>query len=145
MPPSVVFKLGPAPKSTANFNPLKGADVKVPAVDKNNMPVGGVRFPDAEYPLGKPMPVSLAPVITTSIDNTCGNRGAWQPFTTAELAAKYGSKEKYLDLYRGGIQKLTAQGFVLAEDEQPMLDYAGYLWDHAENYLAPDAKQAAAR
>jgi hypothetical protein len=142
LPPSTVFDLGPAPASTANFNPLKGADVKVPRVDANNMPVGGVRFPDAEYPLGKPQPVSLAPVITTSIGNTCGNRGQWQPFTPAELTAKYGSKEKYLALYGGGIQKLVGQGFLLAEDEKPMLDYAAYLWDHAENYLR-DAKQAA--
>lgn len=142
LPPSSVFELGPAPASTANFNPLKGADVKVPRVDANNMPVGGVRFPDADYPLGKPLPVSLAPVITTSIDNTCGNRGAWQPFTAAELNAKYGSKEKYLGLYRTGIQKLVGQGFLLAEDEKAMLDYAGYLWDHADNYLS-NAKQAA--
>lgn len=144
LPPSSVFKLGPAPKSTANFNPLAGVDLKVPLADANNMPLGGVRFPDAEYPLGKPMPVSLAPVITTSIDNTCGNRGAWQPFTTAELNAKYGSKEKYLELYRGAFQKLVGQGFLLAEDEKPMLDYAGYLWDHAENYLATP-RQAAAK
>ena len=142
LPPSTVFEFGPAPTSTANFNPLKGADVKVPRVDANNMPVGGVRFPDADYPLGRPLPVSLAPVITTSIDNTCGNRGAWQPFTTAELNAKYGSKEKYLALYRSGFRKLVGQGFLLAEDEKPMLDYAGYLWDHAENYLV-GAKQAA--
>jgi hypothetical protein len=32
----------------------------------------------------------------------------------------------------------------LAEDEQAMLGYAEYLWDHAENYLA-DGKQAAAQ
>jgi len=137
LPPSTVFKLGPAPKSNANFNPLDGANVQVPLVDKNAWPVGGVRFSDAEYPLGKPLPVSLSPVITTSIDDTCGNRGQFQPYTAAELAAKYGSKEKYLELYRGGIQKLVGQGFLLAEDEQMMLDYAGYLWDHAENYLAP--------
>jgi hypothetical protein len=136
LPPSRVFKLAPAPSSNAHFNPLPGYDVKVPAVDANNMPVGGVPFPDAQYPLGRPIPVSVAPVTTASIDNTCGNRGGWQPFTTAELNAKYGSKEKYLDLYRTGIRKLTAEDFLLPEDEEPMLAFAGYLWDHAENYLA---------
>jgi hypothetical protein len=136
LPPSTVFEFGPAPKSIANFNPLKGYDVKVPQVDAFNMPVGGVRFPDADLPLGKPLPVSLAPVTTESIDNTCGNRGVFQPFTTAELNAKYGSKEKYLELYRGKIREQVAKNFLLAEDEGPMLAYAGYLWDHAENYLA---------
>jgi Alpha/beta hydrolase domain len=136
LPPSAVFEFGPAPKSTANFNPLKGYDVKVPRVDEYNMPIGGVRFPDADLPLGRPLPVSLAPVTTESIDNTCGNRGVFQPFTTAELNAKYGSKEKYLELYRGKIREQVAKNFLLAEDEQRMLDYAGYLWEHAENYLA---------
>jgi hypothetical protein len=98
--------------------------------------VGGVRFPDAVYPLGKPLPVSLAPVITTKIDNTCGNRGGFEPFTAAELTQKYGSREKYLALYDTGVKKMIAAHFVLAEDEQPMLDYAGYLWDNADHYLA---------
>jgi hypothetical protein len=144
LPPSVVFKLGPAPKATANFNPLSGADVKVPLMDANGMPQGGVRFPDADHPLGKPQPVSLAPVITTSINDTCGNRGGFQPFPTAELLKRYGSKEKYLALYQEGLEKLITQGFLLAEDEQAMLGYADYLWDHAENYLE-DGKQAAAQ
>jgi hypothetical protein len=144
LPPSVVFKLGPAPKSTANFNPLPGSDIRVPLVDANAMPVGGVRFPDADHPMGKPVPASIAPVITTSINDTCGNRGGFQPFTTAELNKRYGSKEKYLELYGQAVEKLVSQGFLLAEDEQAMLGYAEYLWDHAESYI-DDGKQAAAQ
>jgi Alpha/beta hydrolase domain len=136
LPPSVVFKLGPPPKSMANFNPLKGHALKVPLTDANAMPVGGVRFPDVVVPLGKPIPVSLSPVTTQSIDGTCGNRGGFQPFSSAELRAKYGSKDNYLDLYDAQLKKMIAQGFVLAEDEKPMLDYAGYLWDHADGYVA---------
>jgi hypothetical protein len=137
LPPSTVFKLGPAPRSNANFNPLPGVDVKVPLMDANGWPQGGVRFPDADHPLGKPSPVSLPPVITTSIDDTCGNRGQFQPFTTAELTAKYGSKEKYLELYAESLAKLIEQGFVLPEDEVAMLGYASYLWDNTDNYIAP--------
>jgi hypothetical protein len=135
LPPSTVFQLGPAPRSNANFNPLAGMDVKIPLTDANGWPLGGVRFPDAEHPLGKPMPVSLPPVVTTSIDDTCGNRGQFQPFTQAELTAKYGSKEKYLDLYQESLAKLIEQGFVLPEDELAMLGYASYLWDNAESYI----------
>lgn len=144
LPPSSVFKLGPAPTSTANFNPLTGCDGKVPLADANNMPRGGVRYPESDYPLGRPIPVSLAPVTTTSIDNTCGNRGTLQPFTTVELNAKYGSKAHYLELYRDSIRRLVHQNFLLAEDERSMLAYAGYLWDHAENYLV-DRRSADAR
>jgi hypothetical protein len=108
------------------------------------MPVGGVRFPDAEYPLGKPTPVSLPPVTTTSIDNACGNRGVFQPFSNAELTNRYGSNEKYLALYDCAVKKLIREGFVLAEDEKSMLEDVGYLYDHAEHYL-PERHSAAAR
>ena len=136
LPPSTVFKLGPAPRGKANFNPLPGVDVKVPLMDANGWPQGGVRFPDVDHPLGKPSPVSLPPVITTSIDDTCGNRGQFQPFTAAELTAKYGSKENYLERYAESLAKLIAEGFVLPEDEVAMLGYASYLWDNPDNYIA---------
>jgi hypothetical protein len=62
-------------------------------------------------------------------------RGQFQPFTPAELTAKYGSKEKYLELYQQSLAKLIEQGFVLPEDEIAMLGYASYLWDNAESYI----------
>lgn len=135
LPPSTVFRLGPAPRGNANFNPLAGVDVKVPLMDANGWPQGGVRFPDVDHPLGKPTPVSLAPVITTSIDNTCGNRGVFQPFTPAELTKRYGSKENYLERYGESLAKLIAGGFVLPEDELAMLGYASFLWDNADSYI----------
>jgi hypothetical protein len=131
LPRSVVFKLGPAPTSTAHFNPLPGVTLGVPQVDDNAMPVGGVRFPDADYPVGRPVPVSLPPVDTTSIDNVCGNRGQFQPFPAAVLAARYGSEANYVALYRARVEKLVAAGFVLPEDEPEMLKTA------AELYRAP--------
>lgn len=139
LPPSAAFTMGASSETTPTFNPLPGANVPIPLVDENSWPLGGIAFPDAVYPLGTPAPVSLPPVVTDSIDVTCGNRGQFQPFTTAELETKYGSKENYLELYRSGILRLVRQGFLLAEDESTMLEYAGFLWDNAETYLAPDA------
>jgi len=139
LPPSAAFTMGPSSPATQSFNPLPGVNVPVPLVDERQWPLGGIAFPDAVYPLGTPAPVSLPPVVTDSIDVTCGNRGQFQPFTNAELETKYGSKENYLELYRSGILRLVEQGFLLAEDESAMLEYAGYLWDNAENYLASDA------
>jgi hypothetical protein len=139
LPPSVAFTMGPSSEATPTFNPLPGVNVPIPLVDENSWPLGGIAFPDAVYPLGTPAPVSLPPVVTDSIDITCGNRGQFQPFTTAQLESKYGSKESYLTLYRSGILRLVEQGFLLAEDERAMLEYAGYLWDNADNYLTPEA------
>lgn len=128
LPTSAVFKLGPAPAASANFNPLPGVALKVPRVDNNAMPLGGVRFPDADYPVGRPVPVSLPPADTASIDNACGNRGEFQPFSAGELAARYGSEGHYLDLYRASLEKLIAAGFVLPEDETQMLVVARSLY-----------------
>ena len=139
LPSSTVFALGPASETTETFNPLPGVNVPIPLVDENAWPLGGVRFPDSDYPLGRPTPVSLPPVVTDSIDVTCGNRGQFQPFTSEELEAKYGSKEDYLVLYGQSIAQLIQQGFLLVEDESAMSEYAGYLWDNAENYLAPES------
>jgi len=139
LPPSAAFVLGPVSETTETFNPLPGVDVPIPLVDENAWPLGGIRFPDSDFPLGRPTPVSLPPVVTHSIDVTCGNRGQFQPFTPEELEARYRSKEDYLELYRQSIAQLIQQGFLLAEDESAMLEYAGYLWDNAENYLAPES------
>lgn len=139
LPPSTVFALGLSSETTETFNPLPGVNVPIPLVDDNAWPLGGIRFPDSDYPLGRPTPVSLPPVVTDSIDVTCGNRGQFQPFTPEELEAKYGSKEDYLALYRQSIAQIVQQGFLLAEDEGAMLEYAGYLWDNAENYLAMES------
>jgi hypothetical protein len=143
LPPSTFFAMAPAPASHELFNPLPGQVVEVPLTDSYGWPVGGVRFPESYDPLGRPYPVSLPPVVTDSIDNTCGNRGRFQPYSTAELTTMYGSKKNYLDLYRSNIGALVQQGFLLSEDEIPMLDYASYLWDNAENYLAPPDRASA--
>lgn len=128
LPESVLFKLGPAPESTANFNPLPGVALQVPATDADAQPVGGVRFPEVDHPVGRPTPVSLPPVATTSIDATCGNMGEWQQFSAEELTQRYGDQEKYLKLYAASLDKLIAAGYVLPPDRAPMLKRAASLY-----------------
>jgi hypothetical protein len=128
LPPSSVFKLGPAPAASEYFNPLPAIALKIPLVDADGMPMGGVRFPDADHPLGRPVPAALPPVVTTSIAALCGNLGGFQPFTPAELAARYGGEQNYLALYRAGVRRLIGEGFVLPEDESAMLQEAAWLY-----------------
>ncbi len=132
LPPTRLFKLGPAPTDTQHFSPLPGAALKVPTSDKDAQPVGGVRFPAVVVPLGRPDPVALPPVITTTINGTCGNIGQWQPFTPAEAAQRYGSTAKFLRLYGNAIDRLIATGFLLASQKRAMLAEA------AEHYAKPD-------
>lgn len=124
LPPSSTFELGAAPTDTSHFNTLPGVALQVPLTDNNDQPVGGVRFPDVEYPTGRPVPVSLAPTATTSIDATCGNRGGWKPFTREELAARYHDQANYLTLYEASLDKLISGGYLLASDREGLLKIA---------------------
>src|SRR6185312_6744370 len=123
LPPSVFFTLGPAPPTSAHFNGLPGVELRVPVVDGDGMPVGGVRFPDAELPLGRPEPVALSPCGTRSIDDVCGNFGGWQPFSADELRARYGAPDEYASRYAQAYDALAANGFALAsEGERAVAD-----------------------
>lgn len=125
LPPSRVFALGPAPQGAAWFNPLPGVAVKTPALDVDGWPVGGVRFPEADAPLGRPFPPSVSPVDTLAIDSTCGNLGGFQPFSREARAAHgLGDAEAYLRRYRASLDRLVADGFLLSDDIPAMLDAA---------------------
>jgi hypothetical protein len=139
LPPSNRFTLtsGPAPPGLDRadpalplFNFLPGIDLRVPAVDQNNQPVGGVVFPDVALTLGTPSPVSVPPVATRSITDTCGNYGGWRRFTAAELEARYGGVDRYLTAYASMLDRLVVRGQVLASDR------AGVLAFVRDRYLA---------
>jgi len=128
LPRTTLFKLGPSPASATNFNPLPEVTLEVPVTDGDDQPVGGVRFPETDHPVGRPKPVSLPPVVTTSIDATCGNLGEWQQFSAAELTERYGDQSNYLKLYAASLDKLIGGGYVLASDRDPMLKTAALLY-----------------
>jgi hypothetical protein len=129
LPPSKFFLLDAASSRTPNFNALPGVRLSVPLIDENAQPMGGVRFPDVEYPVGKPVPASVAPVVTTSIEATCGNLGGWQQFSPEELTSRYGSEANYLKLYAQLVDRLIADGYLLAEDRDGMLKTASALYN----------------
>lgn len=124
LPSTTLFQLGPAPREASYFNPLAGVTLQVPLTDQDDQPVGGVRFPEVVYPIGRPRPVSLPPVVTTSINETCGNLGGWQPFTAEELGQRYHDPSHYLSLYGASLDKLIASGYLLASDRSEMLSTA---------------------
>jgi hypothetical protein len=82
-----------------------------------------------EHPVGRPVPVSVAPVATTSIDATCGNRGGWQQFSPEELTKRYGSEENYLKLYAQSLDRLMDAGYLLPSDRQELLKTAVALYE----------------
>jgi hypothetical protein len=128
LPPSTIFTLGDPPAASDLFNPLPGVRTPVPKVDASGMPVGGVRFPEADHPTGRPEPVALSPVVTTSISALCGNSGGWKPFTSQELVTRYKEKTSYLAAYQASLDALIQQGYLLAEDKAAMLKAAEGWW-----------------
>ena len=121
LPPSTTFELGPAPPAGPYFNALPGVELQVPLVDADAQPVGGVRIPDVELPLGRPEPVALAPCGTASISDVCGNFGGWQPFTADEVARRYGDVDDYVARCAHVADDLVAAGFVLRRDRDELL------------------------
>jgi hypothetical protein len=121
LPPSCSFELGPAPPPSPHFHALAGVELQVPRVDADAHPIGGVRIPDAELPLGRPEPVALPPCSMRSIDDGCGNFGGWQPYGAAQLTARYGSADDYAARYAAIVDGLVVDGFVLPRDRDPLV------------------------
>jgi hypothetical protein len=113
------------------FNFLPGVNLMVPLVNFDNQPLGGVTFPDVVLALGRPGPVSVPPVATRSITDTCGNFGGWQPFTATQLTARYGSVDRYASAYGKILDGLIARGYVLRTDRAGVLDYVRGLYSSA--------------
>jgi hypothetical protein len=133
LPPSVFFELVPAPAPSEHFNALPGVELRVPRVDADAQPVGGVRLPDVVLPLGRPEPVALAPCGTASIDDVCGNFGGWQPFAPHELAERYGDADAYSARYEGAFDALVGEGFALVSDRAAAVADARRAYDAAVN------------
>jgi len=134
LPPTTLFTLGAVPASTADFNGLPGATLEVPLTDADAQPVGGVRFPEVDHPVGRPLPVSLPPVITTAITGICGNNGQWQPLTAAELATRYGSQTKYVSVYGDSLDRLIAGGYLLPSEKEGLLTLAAARYQNPAGY-----------
>jgi hypothetical protein len=103
------------------FNFLPGVTLTIAKTNADGEPVGGVVFPDAALPLGTPTPVSVPPVATRSITDTCGNFGGWVKFTAAQLTARYGSVDTFVNAYAAILDRVIAQGYVLKADRAGIL------------------------
>ncbi|HZZ87340.1 MAG TPA: alpha/beta hydrolase domain-containing protein, partial [Caulobacteraceae bacterium] len=131
---SKLFALENEPKpDPKHFNALSGVAVRVPMRDAAGAPIGGVRFPEDEAPVGR-ISVALPHVGLDSIADTCGNFAEWAPMTPAELKRAYGSQATYLKRYEAALDRLIAGGYALAEDKAAMLKTAAALYANPKGY-----------
>ena len=130
LPASRRFRLGPSPPTGPGFNGLPGVAVRVPRIDALAQPLGGVRFPELDLPLGRLAPVSLSPSVTTSSGAVCGNSGGYEPLSPAAVARRY-SRTAYLARYRRALTGLERGGYVRRADRAAMLRAAAADYDGA--------------
>jgi hypothetical protein len=127
LPPSVTFELGPEPQTDPYFLGLEGTPSPVPLVDEYGQPVGGVRFPEVDLPLGRLKPVALPPV------ERCGTVGGYTPFEPAWVAKRYEDVDQYVSEYETRLWDLVAARFVLEDDVPGMLVEARRAYEGALN------------
>lgn len=116
LPPSITFRLGGQPESSRYFNDLPDSEVRVPRLDRDGQPIGGVRLPDVDQPLGRLEPAALPPVTTAEITAICGNVGGYQPFRADELQRRYGTAQRYKQRVRPVVERLIRQRLLLPRD-----------------------------
>jgi hypothetical protein len=130
LPASRRFALGPRPRTGPGFNGLPGVAVPVPRTDALSQPLGGVRFPELDLPLGRLRPVSLSPSVTTSAGAVCGNSGGYAPFSPSTVRRRY-PRHRYLGRYMTALLRLQLAGYVRRADFGAMLEAAAADYDAA--------------
>jgi hypothetical protein len=138
LPRSRRFELGRTPETSPSFNGLPGIAVQVPRTDADAQPVGGVRFPELDLPLGRLEPVSIPPAVTTGSTAVCGNSGGYAPLSPEAVAGRY-SRAEYLRRYRRGLVALHRGGYLRTADLNGMLDAAAADYSAATTGSGPAA------
>jgi len=89
---------------------LPDAVIQVPQRDADGNPLGGVRLPDIEAPLG------VHGAQNDSLSFSCSLIGAFVPFPAERLAALYPDQSAYIDRIRVAARAAQAEGFLLPDD-----------------------------
>jgi hypothetical protein len=89
---------------------LSEAVIQIPQRDPDGNPLGGVRLPDMEAPLG------VHGAQNDPLSFSCSLIGAFVPFSPERLAALYPTQSAYIDRIRVAARAAQAEGFLLPDD-----------------------------
>ena len=89
---------------------LPDAVIQIPQRDADGNPLGGVRLPDMEAPLG------IHGAQNDPLSFSCSLIGAFVPFPAERLAALYPDQNAYIDRIRIAARAAQAEGFLLPDD-----------------------------
>ncbi len=113
----------------------------VPQVDADGNELAGIRMPDVSVPLGTCTGWMFRPASMGAPKELVPFRGFWLPFAITRkqreqlrdprpsIEERYASKEVYLARVNAALEKLIKQGYLQAEDLEPLLKQYGERWD----------------
>ncbi|MBI5819804.1 MAG: hypothetical protein HZA88_12540 [Verrucomicrobia bacterium] len=113
----------------------------VPQVDADGNDLAGIRMPDVSVPLATCTGWMFRPASMGAPHEMLPLRGSWIPFAVTRaqrerlgdprpaLDERYASKDAYLARVSEAAQQLIQQGYLQAEDLDPLRKQAGARWD----------------
>ena len=145
-PDSRLMPLEPAAPDAALRAPahLPNAVTEVPKRDADGNPLGGVRLPEVEAPLGTYVGLNA------THNRACMLVGGWMPFALSKaqreaasdarlsVAERYKSRDEYVDRIRNAARELMHDGFLLADDAAIIVQSAAS--SRAFATLPPDSR-----
>jgi hypothetical protein len=113
----------------------------VPQVDADGNDLAGIRMPDVSVPLGTCTGWMFRPASMGAPHELLPLRGSWILFAASReqrkqlgdprpaIDERYAAKEVYLNRVSEALQRLVKQGYLLAEDLEPVRKQAAARWD----------------
>ena len=121
---------------------LSAFPILVPQVDTDGNELGGLKMPEVAVPLATYTGWNLFRAEAGPSDVLASMQGSYVPFprTKAEqmdrhdprtsIEERYGSRQDYLDQVSSVASALVGEGYLLADDVQPLVTQAGRHWDY---------------
>ena len=103
----------------------------VSAIDEHGNEIAGLRLPDLTQPLGTHTGWNPRHPDTGGEDLTSHFVGLTQWFNRDEILNRYGDRATYLDRVRADAEQLAAEGIILTDDIDLVIDNCAERWDVA--------------
>ena len=127
--------------------------ILVPQVDADGNGIAGIRMPELAVPLATYTGWNLFNDRSGPVTVLSSMQGSYVPLAKsgaekkrngdprASIDERYRDKEQYLGQVTKAAQDLVAQGYLLAEDVQPVVANAAKHWDYAAAAAVPSTPQ----
>jgi hypothetical protein len=103
--------------------------VLVPRPDSDGIDLGGIRMPEAVYPLGALVGWNFRSDKIAARTEPAALIGGFFPMTPEAVTARYGQRDDYIERATAAANALIRERFMLPEDREKAVTRAGALFD----------------